>query len=353
MRGIESQSLSERIKATALALGFDLVGIAPAEPGRDTEFLREWLGRGHAGEMHYLGRRVEERVDPRNILPEARSVIALGWVYDPGERPAPGPLCGQVARYAGGDDYHEVLIERVRALEDALEVLASKPVRTRGYVDTGPVQERVFAARAGLGWIGRNTCLIHPRLGSYLFLAVVLTDLELPADSREPDHCGSCRACIDACPTDALSDYVMDATLCLSYTTIELGGEIPQSLRTAQGRLIFGCDICQEVCPWNERTRREIPADHVGLRERIRPRPEWVAPTLAWLLQLDEQAWQGATRHTALRRTKYRGLMRNALVAAGNAGDRGLLPLLRHHAASDDAVIALHARWALERLGAG
>ena len=180
--------LADRVKALALGLGFDLVGIADAVPGPETRFLREWLARGYAGEMDYLERRVEERVDPRKLLPGARSVVALGFVYDPGDRPPLPPSALAIARYAGGADYHDVLGERVRALESGLEALAACPVRSRGYVDTGPVQERVFAAYAGLGWIGKNTCLIHPRLGSYLFLAVVLTDLALPADVREPDH---------------------------------------------------------------------------------------------------------------------------------------------------------------------
>jgi len=343
--------LADRVKALAGALGFDLVGVAPAEPTRETESLRDWLARGFAGEMHYIGRRAEERVDPRRVLEGARSVVALGLVYDPGERPAPEPGAFRVARYAGGEDYHEVLIDRVRALEDGLEPLAGRPVRTRGYVDTGPVLERAFAARAGLGWIGKNSCVIHPKLGSYLFLAVVLTDLELAPDLPIADHCGSCRACLDACPTDAFAEpYVLDATRCISYTTIEARGPVPEALREGQGDWGFGCDICQEVCPWNTRSRRTVPPDGAGLRERLQPRPEWLAPTLAWVLGLDEDSWRVATRRTALRRSKYRGLMRNALVAAGNSGDRSLAPLVRRHAESGDALIAEHARWALERL---
>jgi epoxyqueuosine reductase len=344
--------LADRVKALALALGFDVAGVARAEPTPETESLRSWLARGFAGEMHYIGRRAEERVDPRRVLEGARSVIALGLVYDPGERPEPGPGAFQVARYAGGDDYHDVLIDRVRALEDGLEPLAGRPVRTRGYVDTGPVLERAFAARAGLGWIGKNSCLIHPTLGSYLFLAVVLTDLELAADAPEPDHCGSCRACLDACPTDAFAEpYLLDATRCISYTTIEARGPVPEPLRAGQGDWGFGCDVCQEVCPWNTRSRRLVPEDTAGLRAKLAPRPEWVTPTLRWVLGLDEEAWRSATRGTALRRSKYRGLMRNALVAAGNSGDRELVSLVRRHAESDDTLIAEHARWALDRLG--
>jgi epoxyqueuosine reductase len=280
-------------------------------------------------------------------------VIALGLVYDPGARPEPAGSAFRVARYAGGEDYHDVLIDRVRALEAALSPLAGTPVRTRGYVDTGPVLERAFAAEAGLGWIGKNTCLIDPRLGSYLFLGVVLTDLALAPSAPEPDHCGSCRACLDACPTDAFPEpYVLDATRCLSYTTIELRGPIPDALRAGQGDLGFGCDVCQEVCPWNQRGRREVPADPLGLRARLAPREEWRAPALAWVLELSLEAWRDATRGTALRRTGYRGLLRNALIAAGNSRDASLVPLVRRHVDGADPMLAEHARWALERLSA-
>ena len=351
----EAQTLTERVKALALAVGFDLVGIASPEPGPDTERLRPWLAHGYAGEMHYIGRRVEERVDPRRVLPGARSVIALGFVYAPEESP-PLPASDvalRVARYAGGDDYHDVLVDRVRALEDGLEALAGGRVATRGYVDTGPVLERAVAARAGLGWIGKNSCLIHPRLGSYLFLGAVLTDLALEPDLPESDHCGSCRACLDACPTDAFpAPYVLDATRCISYTTIEQRDAIAAELREAHGEWGFGCDICQEVCPWNTRSRREVPPDPLGLRARIATRPEWKAPALAWVLSLDEDAWRDATRRTALKRAKYRGLMRNALVVAGNSGDPSLRPLLERHAAGDDGLVAEHARWALARFDA-
>jgi epoxyqueuosine reductase len=349
--GQPPEGLAERVKALALALGFDLAGVARAEPSPETEFLRDWLARGYAGEMEYLARRVEERVDPRRVLPGAQSVIAVGLVYDPGAPPQAVPNRGRVARYAGGEDYHEVMLEKLCALEAGLEALVGRPVATRAYVDTGPVQERVFAAHAGLGWIGKNTCLIHPRLGSYLFLAVVLTDLALEPDAREPDHCGSCRACLDACPTQAFPEPgVLDATRCIAYTTIEARGPIPEPLREGHADRVFGCDLCQEVCPWNERPRRAVPLDPQGLRGRLAPRPEWVAPTLAWILGLDEDAWRAAVRGTALRRARYRGLLRNALVAAGNRGDASLLPLVRRHAESGDALLAEHANWAIERI---
>jgi epoxyqueuosine reductase len=348
------ETLTERVKGLALAVGFDLAGVARAEPGPDTEFLREWLARGYAGEMAWLGRRAEERIDPRRVLDGARSAIALALVYDRPEggvgQAGAGSL--RVARYAGGADYHDVLLDRVRALEAGLPALAGRAVRSRGYVDTGPVLERALAARAGLGWIGKNTCLIHPRLGSHVFLAVVLTDLELEPGAPEPDHCGTCRACLDACPTQAFPEpHVLDAARCISYTTIELRGPIPEPLRAAHGSWGFGCDVCQDVCPWNTRERRRVPPDAAGLRALLAPHPEWRAPSLAWVLALTEPAWREAVRGTALTRARWRGLLRNALVVAGNSGDRELVPLVRRHAEGPDPLLAEHARWALAQLG--
>lgn len=341
----------ERVKALARSLGFDLAGVAPAAPPPHAERLADWLARGYAGEMAWLERRAAERADPRLVFPAARSVLVVALVYDPGPRIETPPGHGDVARYAGGDDYHDVLRERLDALGVALEALFERKVAARAYVDTGPLLERPLAAAAGLGWIGKNTLLLHPTLGSYLFLGVLLQDLPLPPDDPEPDHCGTCQACLDACPTDAFVEPgVLDARRCLSYTTIELRGPIPEALRAAQGAHVFGCDVCQEVCPWNRRERRVLPADPHGLRARLAARAAWRAPSLAWLLALEEDAWRGATRRTALRRTKHRFLLRNALVAAGNAGDPTLAPHVARHTASGDPVVSEHARWALARL---
>jgi epoxyqueuosine reductase len=274
-------------------------------------------------------------------------VISVGLVYGASPPAAAGPI----SLYARGDDYHEVLGERLRALAEALEPLAGIAVSSRWYVDTGPVLERHHAARAGLGWIGKNTCLIHPELGSWLFLGVVVSDLALEPDAPEPDHCGTCRACLDACPTDAFPEpYVLDATRCLSYTTIELRGAIPEPMRAGQGERVFGCDVCQEVCPWNTRAGRPVPPDPLALRARLAPRPVWQEANLRWLLELDEAGWQRATRHSAVRRAHHRGLLRNALVAAGNSGDPALVPAVERHARGGDALLAEHARWALARL---
>ena len=353
--GVGAGSLESRIRRVAAALGLDTVGFAKAEPTQRTRFLRDWVARGYVGEMHYITRRLEERVDPRLVLPDAHSLVVVGVLCasDPEPPPASGEARGRIARYAGGDDYHDVVLDRVRALEAALSVLADRPLRSRSYVDTGPVAERAAAAAAGLGWIGKNSCLIDPELGSHLMLGVILTELELEPDPVVADHCGSCRACLDVCPTDAFVEpYVLDATRCLSYTTIESRGGIPESLRAAHGEHVFGCDLCQSVCPWNQSRPKSPPSDPLGLRTRLAKRPEWVAPTLAWLLSLDEASFLHASRKTAIRRSGWRGLLRNALVAAGNAGDPELRPLIRRFLEGDDAVLREHARWALDRIDA-
>jgi epoxyqueuosine reductase len=348
----DAASLARRAKAVALALGFDAVGVteaAPPEPARRR--FRDWLARGLAGEMDYLERSAPKRLDPSLALPGARSALCVGLVYATG---AAESAPRAVARYAGGDDYHGVVIERLRSLGAALEALAGRAVRWRPYVDTGPVLERALAARAGLGWLGKNTCLIHPELGSHLVLGVLLCDLELEPDAPEPDHCGECRACLDACPTAAFVEAgCLDATRCIAYTTIEASGPIDAALRSAQGERVFGCDTCQDVCPWNGAGRRALraPADPLGLRARLAPRDEWARPALGWILDLDEEAWRAATRHTALRRARWRSLLRNALVAAGNSGDASLRPQLERFARGADRLLAEHARWALARLG--
>lgn len=344
------------MRRVGLALGLDSVGFAAAEPGPHNAFVREWWARGYGGELDYVGRRLEERVDPRRVLPEARSLIVAALALPGNEaeaRPGAGSR-GRIARYAGGDDYHDVLLERMRALEAALPALADGDVVSRSYVDTGPILERAAAERAGLGWIGKNTCLIDPERGSHLMLGVILTDLALAPDAPEADHCGTCRACLDACPTNAFPEpYVLDATRCLSYTTIELRGSIPEPLREAQDEHVFGCDVCQTVCPWNRRRPRETPADPLGLRARLVPRAAWREPTLRWLLEMDEGTFREHARKTAIKRAGYAGLLRNALVAAGNSGDPSLRQAVARHAASEDPVVAEHARWALDRLPQG
>ena len=350
----DANALAERVRRVGLALGLDAVGFADALPSARTRFLREWVAQGYAGEMGYIERRLEERVDPRLVLPGAKTLIVVGLLS-----PAPSPLedsrpeavTGRIARYAGGDDYHEVLLDRVRALESSLGSLADVEVSSRSYVDTGPIAERAAAERAGLGWIAKNSCLIHPDLGSHLMLGVILTDLELPMDETVTDHCGTCRACLDICPTNAFArPYVLDATRCISYTTIESRESIPEELRMAQGDHVFGCDLCQSVCPWNQSRPRTPLTDPLGLRDRLAKRSEWVAPTLAWILSLDADSFAESTRRSAIKRSGYRGLIRNALVAAGNARDPELRGLIEGYARGEDSLLREHASWALARL---
>jgi epoxyqueuosine reductase len=345
--------LEERIRRVGYALGLDAVGFARATPTARTEFVRDWWSRGYGGEMHYIGRRLDERVDPRRVLPEAKSLVVVGLAC-PSEGPEAADSAssrGRIARYAGGDDYHDVLLDRVRALEAALPKVAAQSVRSRSYVDTGPVSERAAAEAAGLGWIAKNSCLIHLELGSHLMLGVILCDLELLQDEPVTDHCGTCRACLDVCPTDAFVEpYVLDATRCLSYTTIETRGTIPESMREAQGDHVFGCDLCQTVCPWNKSRPRAPLEDPLGLRDRLAKREEWLAPTLEWILDLDEEGFRQATHKTAIRRPGRVGLLRNALIAAGNSADVKLRTRVRRFVEDADPVLAEHARWALARL---
>jgi epoxyqueuosine reductase len=231
--------------------------------------------------------------------------------------------------------------------------MAGTAVRSRSYVDTGPVAERAAAERAGLGWIAKNSCLIHPELGSHLMLGVILTDLTLASDERVADHCGTCRACLEACPSDAFPEpHVLDARRCIAYTTVELRGSIPDSLRRAQGDHVFGCDVCQNVCPWNRSRPRAPLADPLGLRSRLTSRQEWLAPTLEWILSLSPEAFGEATRKSALRRAGHRGLMRNALVAAGNARSVELRSLVMAFVEGDDELLREHAHWALAQIDA-
>jgi len=342
---MDPRSLASRAKSLALEVGFDLAGVASAQAPRELAFFAEWVSRGYAGEMAYLTSQVERRSDLRTAFPWARSVISVALQYDtphPYSSEAP-PRRGWIARYAWGDDYHDVVKAMLERLVQRLAAEAG-PFRSRVYADTGPIAERAYAAAAGIGAWGKNTCLLHPEHGSWFFLGEAVTDLEMAADAPLPDMCGSCTACLEACPTGALpAPYVLDATRCISYLTIELRGGIPADQREGLGRHVFGCDICQDVCPWNSKRRRRGPAC-------FEPRAGAAAPDLAELARLDQASFSERFRKSAVKRTRRRGLLRNVAVALGNAGDASHVPVLERMAEDPDPLVREHALWALGKL---
>jgi epoxyqueuosine reductase len=355
---------TEWIIAKANELGFDLCGIAPVEELADTAHLQQWLERGYAGRMQYM--HDPRRADIKQVLPEATSVIVCALNYN-ADAPASTETAAQssgkgvhgwISRYAWGDDYHVVIGEKLEQLLKSMRTHFTGSWQARAYVDTGPINERLAAEHAGLGWQAKNTCLINKDLGSWLFLGIIVTSLELRASaaaSAAPptDLCGNCRLCLDACPTEALVEpYVMDARRCISYLTIELRESIPEELRAPMGRQVFGCDICQDVCPWN----RKAP---ITSASSFRAREKLLAPELNWLLSLNEEEFRRTFTRSPVRRAKWRGLIRNACVAAGNLAGRyaagaperlHVRERLSELAASADPLIAEHAAWAMARL---
>jgi len=344
------------IKRLALEVGFDLAGISGVAETREHRFFPQWLNAGYGGEMGYLNTRNEagglKRASPANAAPWARSVVVCALNYNTGEpysTHSGSTSQGWISRYAWTErDYHDVLLEKLRQLEarftEAVEHGGQEKPRTWCYVDTGPVIERVFAQHSGIGWIGKNTCVLNQQLGSWLFLGVMLTSLELTPDLPAADRCGSCSRCIDACPTNAFpAPYQLDATKCISYLTIEKRGEIPSALREGIGRQVYGCDICQDVCPWNRNPPITTLAD-------FQPRPKLVNPDLDWLAGLSVEEFRELFRGSPIKRAKYNGLRRNAAIAMGNSGERRFVSVLQKLAEDDDAAVAEHARWALEQI---
>lgn len=351
--------LTEAVKAEARRLGFDLVGVTSPDPPPHLAFYQNWLDQGRHGEMDYLAseRARERRADLRRILPECRSILVLAMRYYPPEAAEPqdgegASPRGKIAAYAWGEDYHEVLPDRLRALVAFIDAQVGEPVPNRWYTDTGPILERDLAQRAGLGWAGKNSCLIHPALGSYFFLAEILLGIDLEPDPPfTPDHCGSCRRCIDACPTGCiLPDRSLDARRCISYLTIELKGPIPPELRPQIGDWVFGCDICQQVCPWNERFASP------GEQEAFAPRPGLPQPDLIEELALTPEAFNRKFKGTPLKRTKRRGYLRNVAVALGNTAagtpqaEPAALALARTLRDDPEPLVRRHAAWALGRI---
>lgn len=309
-----AQQLESLIKAQAYGLGFDLAGISTLGPVETAAAFEDWLAAGHDGDMAYLARGADKRRDTRLPVEGAKSAIVVGMNY--GGREPSGP----VARYARGDDYHDIMVERLRELHRWIERELGHAVAGKAYVDTGPILERDLARRAGLGWFGKNTMLINPRIGSFFFLGELLLDLELtPDEPFDTDHCGTCTRCLDACPTGALTEpRVMDATICVSYLTIELKGAIPEELRPKVGELLYGCDVCQEVCPWNDKFALPLSED------AFRPRAAIVdkdARTLAReLLAMSDDDFRIEFKGSPMKRAKLSGLKRNSAIVLGNVG---------------------------------
>jgi len=349
-------SLTQAVKLEARRLGFQLVGITTPDPPPHVDVYERWLEAGRHGEMGYLAtdRARQHRADLRMILPECHSILVLGIRY-----PAPnqnilkrgeGPVQGRIASYAWGDDYHGILPRRLQVLVEFINAQVGHTIPNRWYTDTGPVLERDLAQRAGLGWIGKNTCLIHPRLGSYFLLAEILLGVELEPDPPfAPDFCGACTRCLETCPTGCiLPDRTLDATRCISYLTIELKGPISPDLRPQMGNWVFGCDICQEVCPWNKRFAAPGGDPAFGPRSGV-PHPNLISEILLTPMELNRKL-----KGSPIQRTKRRGYLRNVAVAIGNSHSPTVVPALVQALLHDpEPLVRGHAAWALGRIGGG
>jgi epoxyqueuosine reductase len=383
-------NLSDRIKQCAIRAGFDLCGVAPVADFGELRVFPDWIADGKHGQMKYMEARDDggelKRASLARVAPWARSVVVCAVNYNTNnpystevhvhktstdaneERKTKDTSQGWISRYAWGhEDYHDAVLRRLQQMEIELRALSeaiAEPLELRSYVDTGPLIERVYAKYAGIGWIGKNTCIINQRMGSWLFLGVILTSFNfLPSELAEdeireadlkenyltsdlpaPDRCGTCTRCITACPTQAITaPYHLDARLCISYLTIEKRGEIPVELRAGMGRHVFGCDICQDVCPWN----RKAP---ITSASEFEPREGLVNPSLEWLAEMEPEEFRDVFRSSPVKRAKLSGLRRNAAIAMGNSGDKKFKPILEKLEQDPDAVIAEHARWALTKI---
>ena len=343
MNDEQASSIAARLKSEARNAGFDLCGICPAVSPPGIDRFHSWLAAGFAGQMHYLADRADAYVHPKHVLDGVCSVVMLAMNYRTAEPKPTQAGQGRVSRYAWGTDYHDMIRSRLEQLAEWLRSAAPQS-KVRGVVDTAPLLEREFAQLAGLGWIGKNTLLLNKQLGSWFFLAALLTDLELEYDApHETDHCGTCRACLDACPTGAFVDaYVLDARRCISYLTIELRDHVPTELRTGVGEWLFGCDVCQDVCPWNHRApQSEEPA--------FRPSDDTNPIELAALFDLDEAAFRARFRHTPLWRAKRRGLLRNAAIVLGNRPHPASISVLVRGLNDAESLVRTACAWALGR----
>ena len=337
--------LKQAIKDKARQLGFILAGVTTPEPPPHYSTFEHWLAQNHHGTMDYLAKERSRlrRADPLKILPECKSILVLAIPYNPPLPRGEGlRVRGRIASYAWGDDYHDILPARMKELVQSIEEQVGGPVKNRWYTDTGPILERDLAQRAGIGWIGKNTCLIHPKHGSYFLLSEILLDLALEPDSPfVTDHCGTCRRCIEACPTDCiLPDRTIDAPRCISYLTIELKDGIPVELREKIGDWVFGCDVCQIVCPWNRFAGEGDPAfvDENPLR------------SLTEELVITTQEFNQRFKRSPVKRARRRGYLRNVAVALGNTGDMHALPVLNRALEDPEPMLREHAKWAIEKI---
>jgi epoxyqueuosine reductase len=355
-----TEEIAQRAKLAAADAGFELAGIAPvrSEDLPEISAFVEWVDAGRAGEMKYMESRTESgdlrRTSAGNAAPWVKSIMVCAVNYSadkPYSTEVNDRQRGWISRYAwGSKDYHDALLPRLKQVEAALQQFAADhgtALETRSYVDTGPILERVYARHAGIGWIGKNTCIIHPKLGSWLFLGVILTSLDLPTDAVLPDRCGSCTRCIDACPTQAIvAPGKLDARLCIAYLTIEKRGDMPEELRSGVGHQIFGCDICQDVCPWNNKAGNAPPTAW----PEFQPKENLYHPDLRWLAEMDEEAYRQVFRGSPVKRAKFAGFKRNVAVAMGNSGNPEFVDDLQKLAGCTDLVVAEHAEWAIRKL---
>lgn len=336
-----------QIKETAQRLGFELVGISPVAPAPHEQSFADWLRRGLAGKLEYMQRTEALRRDPAALVPWAKSIISVGMNYytDPARPAGSTSSRGWISRYAWGDDYHDLMKRRLEELLESIRLHCGREIQGRAFVDSGPVLERDFAGVAGLGWIGKNTHLISPKRGSWFFLGELFVDLPLAYDRPTRDRCGRCELCLTACPTRAfVGPYVLDARRCISYLTIELKDWMPKALRPLVGNHVFGCDICQEVCPYNVKAQATAEAAY-------QPRPGLHAPDLIPFLSLSEAEFRRCFRASPILRAKRRGFLRNVAVALGNLKSREAVPALIRCLDDEEALVRGHAAWALGRIG--
>ncbi|MGI9535396.1 MAG: tRNA epoxyqueuosine(34) reductase QueG [Thermodesulfobacteriota bacterium] len=341
------KEITNSIKLEGHNIGFDLIGIAPVGDYPESQFYKKWLNKGYDATMTYMSKNQERRKDVRNIMPEAKSVISCAVNYNtdyPYSISRKNSKRGWIARYAWGDDYHEVINDKLNKLKNFIEKNLGDKSSSRVYVDTGPVLERMYGKYSGIGWVGKNTCLINQEIGSWLFLGEIITSLELEYDNQVSDRCGTCTKCIDECPTDAIREpYVLDSSRCISYLTIENKGEIPEKYRKDIGNNVFGCDICQDVCPWNNNA-------HTRADDSFLPREGLYQPDLRYLLDLEQEEFSKIFKNSPVKRAKRKGIIRNVLIAIGNTESSEYVDLVNRYLIDSDPLIRRHAVWALWKI---